>query len=129
MLSQDDINALAQVSDTTWGQSSTDATPTISVRMTLTTPDTAIVKYTTVITYQGRLTPDVAQRELAVAEEAVDAYLKAVKKGFKTLTGRSIRLKLLHLEPTVEMIDINTFSPLRAVRTAYYRCLGEVEVK
>ena len=128
MLSQEDVRALAQVTDSTWGKSSTDAGPTMSVKMSMSTEDVAIVKYTTVVTYQGGIPPQVANREYELAQEAIDAYLKEVKKGFKTLTGRAIKLKLVHLEPTMELIDINTFSPLRAVHTAYYRCLGEVEV-
>jgi hypothetical protein len=128
MLTNDDINALAQVTDTTWGQSSTDAMPTMSVKMSLTTDDTAVVKYTTVITFQGNLTQSVVHREHEVAQKVIDAYLKEVKKGFKELTGHAVKLKLVDLEPSVELIDINTFSPLRTVRTAYFRCLGEVEV-
>lgn len=128
MFTNEDISALAQVCDTTWGQSSTDATPTMSVKMSLTTSDTAVVKYVTVITYQGVLSPQQNQNEFELAQKAIDAYLKEVKKGFKERTGHAIKLKLVDLEPTVEMIDINTFSPLRTVRTAYYRCFGEVEV-
>lgn len=128
MLSFEDYNALGQVIDTTWGQASTDACPTMSVKMTLATDHTAIIKYTTVITFQGSLQQDVYGKEYGVAQQAVDAYIKEVKKGFKELTGRPLKLKLLDLEPTIEMIDVNAFSPLATVRTAYYRCVGEVEL-
>lgn len=128
MLSLEDYRALGQVTNSTWGAASTDVVPTMSVKMNMTTDDVAIIKYTTVVTFQGNLTPADNQREYSIAEKAVDAYLKQVKKGFKELTGRPVKLKLVHLEPTVEMIDINTFSPLQTVRTAYYRCVGEVEV-
>lgn len=128
MLSYEDYETLAQITDTTWGQSSTDAGPTMSVKMSMSTEDTAIIKYTTVITYQGQLQQQTSLQEFEVAQRAIDAYLKEVKKSFKKQTGRAIKLKLMHLEPTLEMIDINTFSPLRAVRTAYYRCVGEVQV-
>src|SRR5574338_671488 len=99
MLKQEDIVALGQVTDSTWGQSSTDAMPTMSVKMSLTDD-----------------------------EKAVDAYIKSVKSGFKELTGRNIKLKLIELEPTLEIIDINSFSPIRTVRTSYYKCIGLVEV-
>lgn len=127
MLSYDDFQALTQVTDTTWGKASTDAAPTMSVKMTFTTDHTAIVKYLTVITYQGQLTVADEQKEYAIAEQVIKTYLKDVKKAFKELTGRAVKLKVVNIESIVEMIDLNTFSPLATVRTAYYRCLGEVE--
>lgn len=128
MFTQQDYSALAQIIDTTWGQSSTEATPTMSVKMSIVNEDTAIIKYTTVVTYTGTFSPMQMHAEFETAQKAVDAYLKEVKKGFKTLTSRSVKLKLLSLEPTMDMLDINSFSPYRMARTAYYRCTGEVEV-
>lgn len=128
MLKLEDMRALAQVIDTTWGQSSTDASPTMSVKMNMSTPEEAIVTYTTVITHQGRITDAYAGNEYKLAQEAIDAYLKDVKKGYKELTGKPLKLKLIDLEPTVEPIDVNTFSPLRAVYTSYYRCVGLIDV-
>jgi hypothetical protein len=51
-----------------------------------------------------------------------------IKKQFKQATGSNLKCKLIELEPVVEHIDVNTFSPLRAVRTAYLKCLGLVEM-
>lgn len=128
MLKQEDIVALGQVTDSTWGQSSTDAMPTMSVKMSLTDDETAVVKYMTVVTFQGVMSQQRLQAEYEVAQKAVDAYIKSVKSGFKELTGRNIKLKLIELEPTLEIIDINSFSPIRTVRTSYYKCIGLVEV-
>lgn len=128
MLTNDDYNALAQVVDTTWGRASTDATPTMSVKMSLVARDVAVVKYTTVITYAGNFTNQMQHNEFEIATKAVNAYLKAVKKSFKAETGRALKLKLRQLDPAVEAIDINAFSPLRTVRTVYYRCVGDVEL-
>ena len=128
MLSFEESNALGQIIDTTWGRSSTNPNPTMSVKMRMSDEDVGLVTYTTVVTFQGNLQQHELQQQLSVGEQAIDAYLKEVRKQFKTETGRTLKLKLINLEPVVEQIDINTFSPLRAVRTAYYKCHGTVEV-
>ena len=53
MLNIDDYNTLTQITDTTWGRASTDATPTMSVKMSFVGEDVAVVKYVTVVTYAG----------------------------------------------------------------------------
>lgn len=128
MLSFEDSNALGQILDTTWGNSSTNASPTMSVKMKMTDDDVGLVTYTTVLTYQGNLNNVLMQQQYEIAQSAIDVYLKEVKKQFKEATGRALKLKLVNLEPVVEQIDVNTFSPIRAVRTVYYRCHGAVEV-
>lgn len=124
----DDYNTLTQITDTTWGRASTDATPTMSVKMSFVGEDVAVVKYVTVVTYAGHFTPQMQRDEFDIAKRAVEAYIKTVKKTFKQETGRAVKLKLRSLDPSVDVIDINTFSPLRAVQTVYYRCTGDVEV-
>jgi len=128
MLSFEESNALGQIIDTTWGRSSTNPTPTMSVKMRLSDDEVGLITYTTVVTYQGNLQQQELQQQLSIGNQAIDAYLKEVKKQFKEETGKTLKLKLVNLEPVIEQIDINTFSPLRAVRTAYYRCHGTVEV-
>lgn len=128
MLSDTDFNTLGQIIDTTWGRASTNVSPTMSIKMNLVDEETAKIQYMTVVTFQGQITQQEIEHQRAIAESAVDAYLKEVKKQFKEACGRSLKCKLIELEPTMEHIDINTFSPLRAVRTAYFRCVGLVEL-
>jgi hypothetical protein len=128
MLSNNDFSALEQIIDTTWGRASTNATPTMSIKMKLVDEETAKIQYTTVITFQGQLSQQEIEHQRSIAESTIDAYLKEIKKQFKQATGSNLKCKLIELEPVVEHIDVNTFSPLRAVRTAYLKCLGLVEM-
>jgi hypothetical protein len=100
----------------------------MSIKMKLVDEETAKIQYTTVITFQGQLSQQEIEHQRSIAESTIDAYLKEIKKQFKQATGSNLKCKLIELEPVVEHIDVNTFSPLRAVRTAYLKCLGLVEM-
>ena len=125
MFTTDDYSYLEQVIDSTWGQSSTVMSPTMSVKMQIIDDSHAIVRYVTVITYHGVLHQEQIEAERVTAEETIDAYIKCTKKSFADLAGHGIKMKLNELDVSVEDIDLN---PHRQIRTAYFRCVGAVEL-
>jgi hypothetical protein len=125
MFTAEDYSYLEQVIDSTWGQSSTEASPTMSVKMQVTGESTAVIKYATVISFHGVLRQDRVEHEREIAEKTIDAYIKATRKAFLTLAGHAIKMKLVNLEPDVDVTDVN---PHRQQHTAYFRCVGLVEL-
>lgn len=125
MFNSNDYSYLQQVIDTTWGQSSTDMSPTMVVKMRILDDTRALVTYTTVITYHNVLRQDTVEAERKIAEETIDAYIKGIKKSFNELAEHAIKMKLTELDVNVEDIDMSAHSPRR---TAYFRCFGIVEL-
>lgn len=125
MFTVDDYSYLEQVIDTTWGQSSTVMSPTMSVKMQIIDDSHASVTYVTVVTYHGILRQDTVESERKVAEETIDAYIKAVKKSFNQLAGHAIKMKLRELDVDVTDIDMSAHSQRRS---AYFKCTGIVEL-
>jgi bisphosphoglycerate-independent phosphoglycerate mutase (AlkP superfamily) len=128
MATFDDINAFGNVTDTTWGRSSTTESATSSIKMKLINDSLAQAIYTTVITVAGNFNANARDYNYDVAEKALDAYVKNVKKAYKDATGRTIQMKIVDIQQSVDPIDLNAFSALQTVRTCYYRCHAMVEV-
>lgn len=128
MLTLEDIEALEACTNTSWGRSSTEVVSTSSFKFKLLGTDAAKLVYATIVTFHGQLTNADQSRELEIAEKHIDNYVSELRKQFKKETGRAIQLKVVELIPAVEVIDINTFSSLQAVRTAYFRCTAIIDV-
>jgi hypothetical protein len=113
------INALGQVIDTSWGRSSTTGAATQSVKCEIIAAGIVRVRYTTLLSYD---TAAALERQRATAREdslkVVAAYVKFVKASFKELTGETIALKELKTTDGLEMAHMCTNSP---VKSAFYR--------
>lgn len=127
MLTFDDINTLADIIDTTWGKSSTEVAPTMSIKTVL-DGDKMYITYVTTVTYRGTLTHKDLEEQFEQAQSAIKSYVSDVKKQFKKNTGNALKLKIIEYDQSVEAIDLNTFSPMRTVYTAYYRCIATAEL-
>jgi len=118
MLSIEEIRAIGQICDTTWGRYSTASSPTMSIKATL-QGDKLTIRYLTVCHLAS-------ERELrgqvdSVSDESIQItndYMKNLRKEFKSISGRAIKTKK---ESTQDSIEMLTTSPYTPRKTAYYR--------
>lgn len=125
MLSMQQVNTLGQLIDSTFGKSSTAASPTSSIKMNL-QGNALIVKYVTVvhIASEQSLREQTKEHE----REAVQLTSKAVaeiEKEFKKLEGKSLKLSKKGSDNGVEMISMSPYNPRKV---AYFRLNTTYEV-
>ena len=118
MLNSQEINALGQICNYTWGEASTNKSPTMSITTSL-SGDKLTLKYVTII----YLASEVGLRnQLKKFEEEsiklMSDYVGEIKKAFKTNAGRGLKLKDANTSDSVEMITTSPYTPRK---TAYYR--------
>ena len=118
MLNSEEINAIGQICDTTVGRGSTTVSPTMSIKTSL-QGDTLSINFITVV----YLASDRNLRDQVgkVEEESLKLtkdYVSNLKKEFKEMTGRALKLKELNTNDSVEIITAQWSTPRR---TAYYR--------
>jgi len=114
-----DYNALGQAIDTTWGRSSSPITNSFSVKMSLTGPDMLSVAYQTIVNFASeRQMLQVKLREAELSSENIKTVLDAVKKTYKDLTSKSLKLKESGSGDSVEIVGFGIHNPKR---TAIYR--------
>lgn len=118
MLSMQEINALGQILNSTWGSSSTVASPRFSIKSTMQS-DIIILTYTTITNIVMGINPrDQVREQERESVEVLKDYVKNVEKAFKQATGKSLNLKETGSDDSVEMISMSPHNPKR---TAYYR--------
>ena len=118
MLNVQEINALGQILNTTWGASSTTASPTCSIKCVM-QGDVIVLTYTTITNIVMGLNPrDQVREQERESIEKLKKYVKDVEKAFKESTGKKLKMKELGSDESVEMISMNPHNPKR---TAYYR--------
>lgn len=118
MLSMQEINALGQILNSTWGSSSTVTSPRFSVKSTMQS-DVIILTYTTITNIVMGINPkDQVREQERESVEILKDYVKGVEKSFKQAAGRSLNLKEIGSEDSVEIISMSPHNPKR---TAYYR--------
>tara|TARA_R110001583_G_scaffold16272_8_gene66675 strand:- start:12818 stop:13204 length:387 start_codon:yes stop_codon:yes gene_type:complete len=120
MLNTSEVNSLGQVLNDTWGKSTCQEfrTPTMSITTSL-QGDCLSCNYTTIV----HLASDRNIREQVkrFEEESVkltSEYMKRVRKEFKKLSGRALKVKEINSTDSVELITASPFTPRK---TAYYR--------
>jgi hypothetical protein len=132
MLSSQDVNAIGQLIDTTFGYSSTgEKTYQVPAGRSITSKLTGesgkeqlVVKFVTVVTIGGseRALIDAAspqKRELdRESIKLCGAYIDNLRKAFKDGTGKSLKTKQTSSVESVELLNYSNYSP---VRQAYYR--------
>ena len=104
MLSFQEINALGQILNTTWGGTSTSVSPTCSI------------KHTNIV--MGINPRDQVREQERESVEMLKQFVKNLEKSFKESTGKSLKLKEIGSDDSVEMISMSPHNPKR---TAYYR--------
>lgn len=118
MLSMQEINVLGQIINTTWGSTSTASSPTCSIKSTM-QGDIIIFTYTTITNIVMGINPrDQVREQERESVEKLKTFIKEVEKSFKTATGKSLKLKEIGSDDSVEMISMSPHNPKR---TAYYR--------
>ena len=118
MLSMQEINALGQILNTTWGSSSTLASPRFSVKNTI-QGDVLTLTYTTITNIVMGINPrDQVREQERESVEILKDFVKNTEKAFKQATGKSLKLKEIGSDDSIEMISMSPHNPKR---TAYYR--------
>jgi hypothetical protein len=118
MLSNEEVNILGNIINTTFGKSSTPVSPTMSIKTSL-SGDVMSVQYTTVVYLASeRNMRDQLRRFEDESVKIIDQYIKECKKDFKSMSGRALKTKMLNTSDSVELI---TTSPHTPRKTAYYR--------
>lgn len=113
-----DYNALGQALDTTWGRSSTPKTATHSVKFTV-NGDTLVASYAAIVNFATEREMVVMKRSYSEESKSViDEVLKHVKATYKSLCGKTLKLKEASSQDSVEIIGVQMHNPKR---TAYYR--------
>jgi hypothetical protein len=127
MLTSQELSALAQSVDSSWGNSSTPQTASYSVKMSIVNENQLSVRYMAVVNFASQ--NELIRMKRAYGEEAqrvIAAVLKNVKAKYKEIMDKSLKLKEVS-EPidSVEVIGLNVHNPKR---TAYYRSMVVYEI-
>lgn len=118
MLSMQEVNALGQILNDTWGSTSTAKSPTCSIKHVM-QGDVIIFTYTTITNIVMGLNPrDQVREQERESVQLLKDHVKNVEKAFKTATGKKLKLKEIGSDDSVEMISMSPHNPKR---TAYYR--------
>ena len=132
MLSTEDVNAIGQLVDSTFGYSSTGektyqvpAGRSITCKLTGESgKDQLVVKFVTVVTIDGSeralLDPsNPRKRELdRESIKLIGDYTDNLKKSYRESMEKTLKLKEASSTDSVELVNYNIFSPVRQV---YYR--------
>lgn len=127
MLTIDEVQVLGDITNTTWGKSSTSIAPTMSLKCTLIGDSILQISYKTVVTFASER----SMREQMPALEndavqATDRYLADIKKKFKDRVGKSLKTKVKTTIPSVEIINLQPH--ISPKRTAYYNYVTVLEL-
>jgi hypothetical protein len=121
MLTVEEVRALGECLNTTWGRSSSNLKVTHQLA-----GDRLDLQMQTIVHFDGQrsLNPQVA-RERDIANSIFTDALKKVKADFKDTVGRALTLKEVSRDDDIEVIQATSVSPRKI---AYYRCLLRLEV-
>lgn len=126
-LSVQDVNALGDILNTTFGKSSTpSATHAISVKPRIVNENTVLITYMTVVNFSS-YTNVLPQRREHEQDgiKVINECLKAIKSKFKENTGKTISFKEKTREDSVEMLYSQPYFHQRKV--AYFRVVAAFE--
>ena len=124
MLSMQEVNILGQIMDTTYGRSSTVASPTMSLKGSLEDRNLKII-FTTYATFASNMAMSQQMPRLeSEGQQGVDRYLKEIKDSFKKEAGRTLKSKVISAEPSIEVVSLQPhISPKRTVLFRYVTLL------
>jgi hypothetical protein len=118
MLNMQEVNALGQILNDTYGASSTVISPTHSIKCSL-QGDLLIFSFVTIANIV--MGPDPREQLKEQSRESmvrIKARVKEVEEAFKAAAGRALKLDEKSTEDSVEIISMSPHNPKR---TAYYR--------
>lgn len=121
MLNSEEISALGQIFNHTFGYSSETMKVTSSLH-----GDSLVLKYVAVIQFASESSME--QQKAQYEKEANDCIADALKKmkaEFKEKTGRSVNVKEESRDDSVELISVSAHSPRKL---AYYRMNVQLKV-
>jgi hypothetical protein len=128
MLSTSEINALGQILNDTWGQSTLGNFRNSTMAMnTALSGDSLSCNYTTVVHLASER--NLRDQVRVFEDESIKLtsdYVKIIKKEFKESTGRALKIKEAGTSDSVEMITTSPFSPRK---TAYYKRFTKFKVE
>ena len=115
-----DVNALAQATDTTFGRSSTTKTATFPIKMRQVGSDRLQADYICSVNFVQQVSlRDMKKKCDDEAKSAIDDALSKVKKEYKDITGKALKVKkLATVDSSIEPVAMNFFNP---VRRGYFR--------
>lgn len=127
MLTVEELYALEQVTDRTWGRSSTaySANPQCALNVDIIEGCNLRFVYTTIVNmgHPSEMHQNMKQLE-GEAMSMIEGCVKEVKAGFKEEAGRPLKVKIVSQHPAVEYISMSAYNPKR---TAYYRMVAVAE--
>lgn len=121
MLTFQEINFLGQAIDTSWGNSSTPLTTSMSVKMQIIGENKLLVKYIAVVNFSSQASLLYMKKSYEKeAQNVIEEVIKNVKEKYKELSGKSLKLKKDEEQSIddVEVINLGVHNPKK---TAYYR--------
>ena len=125
MLSMQQVNTLGQLINTSYGKSSTVASPTSSIKMSL-QGNALIVKYITIVHYASEQSMREQSKE---HERAADQLTKktviVVENEFKKIEGKSLKLTRKNSDSGIELISMSPYNPRKV---AYFRLNTTYEI-
>jgi|LWDU01.1.fsa_nt_gi uncharacterized Zn finger protein len=124
MLTVEEVRALGECLNTTWGKSSTNPS---SIKVTHHLEgDRLDLQTQSIVHFDGErsLNPQVV-REREISNDIFKDVLKKVKDDFKDSVGKALTLKEISRDDTVDLIQATSNSPRKI---AYYRCLLRLQV-
>lgn len=127
MLTSEEVNALGQIVNQSWGVSSTQRSesPIAVVKCRFLNDKRMIVEYTTIVNLIEAAEMHVRAKGLEEdGLKAVKDYIKGTKEQFKEVMGRALKLELVSHHPSVEMISMSAYNPKK---TAYFRVTAITE--
>jgi len=126
MLSIRQTDAIGQIINDTWGETSTPRSPSASCGVKLTSANTLSMLYTTIVTFATEKSLHEQRRALDLeSSEIINSRSKKIKKLFKQMTGDTLKLSEVSSDDSLEIIYFNQYTPLRR---AYYRRRAVFEI-
>lgn len=121
MLTLEEVRALGEVLNTTWGRSSSNMKVTHRLE-----GDNLDLQMQSIVHFDGSrsLNPQVL-REREIANAIFTDALKKVKADFKDATGRALTVKEISRDDDIELIQATSVSPRKV---AYFRCQLRLQV-
>jgi hypothetical protein len=105
-----DLSALQQAIDTTWGRSSTPNSATFSVKFSI-VAGALIAKYQSAISFANQQEMIYAKRRNAEeSEKIVNEVIKQVKKTYRQISGKTLKLSKRNSSDSVELTSTPMFN-------------------
>ena len=125
-MSKIDYNALEQVTDTTWGRSSTPLSHSTSVKVKLIGECEISITYASIVNF--RTNNEYIQtkaRENDGARQIISQVVSNIKKNYKILTGQTIKIKETNSQDSIEIIGLAVHN---SNKRACYRLVNTFEI-